>query len=136
MTQETATINPRIARGAWQREIWAEMCTEFGADNPLRFLRGRAARELPNYQQSLANMLARAVESGYVVEKTLGPRGGSWSAVYRAHLGSFGAYVVRAHDAQFPRGRLLRVMYPPTIGGMGFVTINAGDLARMEKSDA
>lgn len=96
-----------IARGHWQREILRELLTDEGMRNPLYYLRGNARSYEGRYRESLEHMLRRAMDQGFVVTKELGPRGGSWSATYKMHRGSFGALVIRDHD-----GKLLRVVHP------------------------
>lgn len=76
--------NKGIARGWWQATAWADMHTESGCVNPVASLQGAAKNYAGRYQASFYNMLNRAKKAGYTIERTPGPRGGEWSAVYRA----------------------------------------------------
>ena len=73
----------QVARGEWQRELWEQLLAGRTISSPSRMLSGRAAAYTGKYMDSFANMLQRAQEHGYQIERTPGTKGGEWSATYR-----------------------------------------------------
>lgn len=73
----------RIARGDWQRQLWADLLAGRTVPSPQSQLKGRAGLYTGTYMRSFYNMLQRAEERGYRIERTPGAKGGEWSATYR-----------------------------------------------------
>lgn len=85
--------------GSWQQGIADELKEGFSVHNPISVLAGKASGFVGRYQVSLNSLVRQMVSEGYVVVKTLGPRGGSWSSDYRAVKSEgLGAFVVESAD--------------------------------------
>ena len=74
----------QIARGKTQRFWWARMLEATGCPNPNRLLIGEARKYAGRYLRSFRNMMQRAKQQGYAIERTAGARGGEWGATYYA----------------------------------------------------
>lgn len=74
-----------IARGWWQKSIYNDLANGYPVFNPVTKLRGRAKRYAYHYEESFNNLLYRMRCNGYRIVVCYGPRGGMYSARYKAY---------------------------------------------------
>lgn len=71
------------ARGNFQKQVEEALLAGRVITNPVP-RKGKAGRYAPLYKRSLENLFTRMRDGGWKVIYTPGPRGGEWSATFRA----------------------------------------------------
>jgi hypothetical protein len=83
MSNELSALIVKSARGSWQREIARDLAAGYEVRNPVSDLRGKAKNYAGHYSTSFSNLCERIRAAGVTLERTLGPKGGLFSATWR-----------------------------------------------------